>query len=187
MTLFGRGGIVTRAMTERAQCDVYRELERAGLATAQLARVRVVSTWLQFDARVGLYRPDDHGGTIVVPAVSLGRIAEYRARAPWTSVRDVLRHEYAHALADHHAGLVRGTRFERVFGGAHDDERSAGAFDPAAHVSAYAATLPSEDFAETVMLFLRVRGRIERFRPRAALHARLRFVASCASRLAFRA
>jgi hypothetical protein len=163
-------------MVERARRDVWVELRRAGLATPALASVKIVRPWLQLNERVGSYTPGG-GGTIAVPAVTLGRLAEYRRQATWTGVRDVLRHEYAHALADLHPSLVARERFARVFGAAHEHPVSAGGYAFTAHVSEYAATTPGEDFAETVMLFLRCSGEIEGYADRPALMRKLRYVA----------
>jgi hypothetical protein len=167
---------VSWTMLERARADVWRELEHAGLASPRLARVRVTRPWIRLDARVGTYTPGGDG-TITVPAVSLGRVAEYRRTAAWTGVRDILRHEYAHALADHHPELVARGDFAAAFGAPHDRGTSAAPYAFHAHVSEYAATEPSEDFAETVMVYLKCGGAIERYAGRPVLHAKLAFVA----------
>jgi hypothetical protein len=163
-------------MVASALRDVWRELRATGLDTPALRAVRVERPWLTLAQWVGCYQPGG-AGMIAVPAVSLGRVHEYRRCAPWTSVRDILRHEYAHALADHHPAVVERAEFEHVFGGPYDAEHGADAYARDAHVSTYAASMPGEDFAETVMLYLRVQGVIEPFRCRPALHRKLRYVA----------
>jgi hypothetical protein len=173
--IFGRGGIVTRSMVERALQDVWRELRRAGLDTPALQRVRIERPWLLLNERTGYYQPGG-AGVIGIPAVSYGRRYEYRRLAPWTSVRDILRHEYAHALADHHPEVVARPEFVAAFGAPYDTEHSAGPYAFHAHVSEYAASQPGEDFAETVMLYLRVGGRLEVGQRRPALQRKLEFV-----------
>lgn len=66
------------------------------------------------------------------------------------SLRDVIRHEYAHALEHHYPRLTwRSARFRETFGeGGVDD-----------FVLRYARTSPSEDFAETFIGFVRHGGR----------------------------
>lgn len=72
----------------------------------------------------------------------------------YASLRDILRHEYAHAIADTHRGLFRSARFADAFDAAH--ESSVGwEFDPDVFLTEYAATCPSEDFAETFMFYVR--------------------------------
>jgi hypothetical protein len=67
---------------------------------------------------------------------------------------DVLRHEYGHAVADTHRGLILSRQFVEAFGASHclGDEWE---HDPGLHVTEYAATGAAEDFAETLMLFLK--------------------------------
>ena len=179
MTVFGRGGMITEAMLARALEDVRRELEHTGLATDQLALVRVRRPWVVLNERVGFYQPGGCG-TISVPAVTLGRWREYRGHAPWTSVRDILRHEYAHALADHHPERVETAAFIEAFGAPHERDRPVSAYSHRTHASTYAATMPSEDFAETMMVYLRVGGVIAPYRGRTGLYRKLRFVAGLA-------
>lgn len=181
MTVFGRGGVITEAMLDRALGDVRRELALTGLATDQLAAVRVSRPLVVLNERVGFYQPGG-SGTIAVPAVSLGRWREYRGVAPWTSVRDILRHEYAHALADHHPERLATRGFIAAFGAPHERDRPVSAWSHHSHVSTYAATMPSEDFAETMMVYLRVIGAIAPYRGRAGLYRKLRFVAGLARR-----
>lgn len=81
------------------------------------------------------------------------------ALAPKGSVRDVLRHEAGHALAHYYPMLIRrAVAFRRVFGGTYDQPDPVGG-KSGDFVSAYAATSPCEDFAETFMFFLKHRGR----------------------------
>jgi hypothetical protein len=102
---------------------------------------------------------------------------------PWQqrgSLRDVIRHEYGHATAHYYPALVqRSSRFRGAFGGGYWDEGSAGGGD-GDFVSTYARTNPSEDFAETFMLYLRHRGRLPSRFSSAGVRRKWRFVADLA-------
>lgn len=98
------------------------------------------------------------GGNIEIPAVSLERLKDIY-RGQYTSLRDVLRHEYAHVVADTHRGLLRSRHFSGAFG-AHHTWDFEWEHDPEHHVSEYAATSSAEDFAETFMMYLKYRSRI---------------------------
>ena len=95
-------------------------------------------------------------GHINIPRVSLSRLS-HLWKGGYTSLRDVLRHEFAHAIADTHRGLFRSGRFAEAFGAAHHWDFQ-WEYDPEHHVSEYAATAPAEDFAETLMFYLRHQG-----------------------------
>lgn len=55
-------------------------------------------------------------GDIHIPCVSAVRLGDLLFGRACTSLRDVLRHEYAHAVADLHRGLIRSRRFTEAFG-----------------------------------------------------------------------
>lgn len=97
-------------------------------------------------------------GDINIPCVSLSRLCEIW-QSCYTSLRDVLRHEFAHAIADTHRGLFRSAFFSDSFGAAHDWGFE-WEYDPEHHVSEYAATAPAEDFAETFMIYIRHGGQL---------------------------
>lgn len=95
-------------------------------------------------------------GDIHIPAISFSKLTAVFGH-PYTSLRDILRHEYAHAVADTHRGLFRSSRFSDAFGASHDSSIE-WEFDPSFHLTEYAATSPSEDFAETFMFYVRYGG-----------------------------
>ncbi len=72
----------------------------------------------------------------------------------YTSLRDVLRHEFAHTIADTHRGLFRSGYFSEAFGAGHH-WKFGWQYAPEHHVSEYAASAPAEDFAETFMVYVR--------------------------------
>jgi hypothetical protein len=145
--------IVNHSQLDRANYAVTCELDTHGFYDA---RVQSVDTRL---VPLGFAYGWQHfggSGDISIPRVSFSRLSHVW-RGGYTSLRDVLRHEFAHAIADTHRGLFRSAFFSDSFGAAHhwDFEWE---YDPEHHVSEYAASAPGEDFAETFMLYLRHRG-----------------------------
>ena len=74
------------------------------------------------------------------------------------SLREIIRHEYGHAVAHYYPELIdNSTDFEKVFGAAYYSNEPTG-MEEVAYISAYAASMPMEDFAETFMVFVRRKG-----------------------------
>ena len=152
--------IVTIGELEHANDLTIAELERYGFYDDYLAEVEVYLT-LAGDS----FGWQNYGGNghINVPALSLDRLRAFLGYERAT-LRDVLRHEYAHAVADTHRGLMRSRRFTEAYGRSHASEVGAD-YDKALHVTPYAAANPGEDFAEVFMKYLKHRGRMPvRFR-----------------------
>lgn len=128
-------------------------------------------------------------GEIEIPRLALPRLAQlFLPEVEAVSLRDIIRHEMAHALAFCHPHLVRrGGVFVRTFGGSHDlDEWPEGKepeYDRDNFVSEYATTSPCEDFAETVMVYTRHQGRMGRYRKRAGLWKKLLYVMAIAQQI----
>ncbi len=98
------------------------------------------------------YKP----GHIYIPAYVLTQLF-WQQRG---SLRDVIRHEYAHALAYYHPDLIIDSKlFELVFGGNYTSEEPS-KMKKEAYVTEYAQTFPMEDFAETFMIYVRRKGLI---------------------------
>lgn len=141
---------------ERAVADVQRELSSVGLSNLTYW----VTVEISYDPFIhnafGWYHPDEH--TIRVPGLALPwannwtRLKRYFGYTGDSihSLRDVLRHEYGHALRD---ALGQFDRRSTIWGK-----------HPC--ISAYASSQESaadradEDFAETFMLFLKRRGKL---------------------------
>jgi len=138
-----------------ALSEVRVELENAGFYDSSLSEVEVFLVPWGTAHGWQFYRDT---GEIHIPSVSLSRLQDLW-NGNYTSLRDILRHEYAHAVADTHRGLIRSRQFREAFGAAHDSKIE-WEFDPLFHVTEYAASCPMEDFAETFMCFLRHRGRL---------------------------
>ena len=116
------------------------------------------------------------GGEIVIPATSLAYLSRKDGR-PWKSLRDVIRHEYGHAVADTHRGLIRSSSFTKVFGASHESGVE-WEVDETVFVSEYSSEGPDEDFAETFMHYVKNKGKIpDRFKT-PSIQAKWRFVHS---------
>ncbi len=93
-------------------------------------------------------------GHIYVPSFLLIDIVYSRT----FSLRDIIRHEYAHALAHYYPEMiVRPKEFKNVFGGTYYSVKPSKMEDEA-YITEYAKTDPSEDFAETFMVYVRRKG-----------------------------
>lgn len=183
---------ISHTTVVRAYAHVFKELSAVGLMTQALCEVPVVVQAFDIGPFVlayeGLYVEEPGLGgllgfsarTIYVPRLSLSRLIASVRGGVASSMRDILRHELGHAFAVEHPGLVRrSTAFTRAFGARYDDHV---AQDEEDCVSAYAASSPAEDFAETFMTYVRVGGDITRFKKGGpAVHRKLRFVAALAN------
>ena len=147
--------IVTLRRLERALNRVIPELERHGFWDDRMDDVDVCLVGVR-----SAYGYQDYGGSgeIWIPAVSLSKIAD-RFTGRYTALADVLRHEYGHAFADTHRGLMRRRSFRQAFWTTIGDDDPM-RYDPDFHVTPYAATNAGEDFAETFMLYLKHGGRL---------------------------
>ena len=170
----------------RALAAVWREMAGLGFASKAVDQVPVwlvsplgiLSPRTLFNSPYGFFDPSSRSGAINIPSISLSTLGDLLAARAYVSLRDVLRHEYAHALEHHHRGLIHSSRFEDAFGSAHDDEMDVD-FDPASHVSRYAATcVGQEDFAETFMMFLKYGGVLPDRFSRRDIRRKWRFIAT---------
>lgn len=148
-----RRHIITPADLGRANRTVTRELETLGFWRPRLDDVEVLLVPASCSC-YGWYQGDIH-----IPAVSGANLSDL-LQGRHTRLTDVLRHEWAHAVADKWPRLVGVRRFERVFGGPYHSNEAAGWHDDDKHFTVYASTLPCEDFAETFHYFLRHKGRM---------------------------
>ncbi len=165
------GTSITKSQLDAATLSVCKELTRAGLwyEDSRLLQTEVFWCYLPqviMPAALGFfvhaidplhallgYTP----GHMYIPHWVL-------AQGPWAqnrgSLRDVVRHEYGHAVAHYYPSLIqRSSCFTATFGGRYRD------IEPAQgperdFVSLYAATCPCEDFAETFKIFLRHTGKL---------------------------
>ncbi len=154
--------IISHHQVQNATHRAVAGFREVGLNTGSLHECEVVS--IPFGGAFGYCEAT---GEIQIPRVSLSRIGERIRGSKRTSLVDVIRHEMAHALAFSHPHLVKNARFRRVFGASHDLEKWPPDRRPdyweEDFVSGYATTNPGEDFAETVMFFVKHCGDIDRY------------------------
>jgi hypothetical protein len=145
--------LITLAQLTDPNWQVIGEMERLGLWSGALDDVDVCLVPVSFVC-YGWYR--NH---IYIPAVTTAQLSDL-VTGHHTRLTDVLRHEWAHALADCCPELVGNTRFTRTFGGRCEFTRPVRGHDPRHHLTRYAASMPCEDFAETFHHYLRHKGRL---------------------------
>jgi hypothetical protein len=171
--------VVTLSQLTLANWQVVEEMETLGLWHARLDDIDVCLVPLAFDC-YGWYLPD---GNIYIPAVTGANLCDLLT-GHHTRLTDVLRHEWAHALADRRPRLVEGRRFRSVFGGSYQMQGPVWEYDPDLHLTKYAAAMPCEDFAETFHFFLRHKGRLPvRLANKPAIVRKWEFVECMARRL----
>jgi len=147
--------IITLSALTRANWQVTNELEALGLWCHRLDKVDVRLVPVAFDC-YGWFQPDAH---IYIPVINLAQLSDF-FQGQHTRVTDVLRHEWAHALADRRPKLVENRSFRRVFGGRYETQTQVEEYDPDLHLTPYASSMPCEDFAETFHFYLRHKGRL---------------------------
>lgn len=161
---------------DRANRQVTGEMDHLGLWSPRLEDVTV---WL-VPVSLGCYGWFMPEGDIYVPAVTGAQLADL-VLGHHTRLTDVLRHEWAHALADRRPRLVDTKRFHRAFGGSYESSEPVREYAPDHHLTEYAATSPSEDFAETFHFYLRHKGRLPlRLQAKSVIARKWDFVASAA-------
>lgn len=149
--------VLTRGKSfQSALYCVRRELKVFGCFTSKVAGLKVYQTPISFAYGYQYYK--EHGD-IVIPQVSLSRLWDNFFGGDYVSIRDIIRHEYAHGIAHCHPKMVSIASFDKTFQGSHDLGKGL-AYDPEHHVSYYASKNTCEDFAEVFMYFLKYNGKI---------------------------
>jgi len=164
-----------------AHGSVWRELCALGLSESKLSGVQALHCSLPqitMPLALGFFILNDYG---------VGKMIGYRAghiyipRWVFTSghfsLRDVIRHEYGHAMAYHCPEAMGG--FEKIFGAKYGNENPKR--DRDGFISDYAMKDTSEDFAETFMVFARRLG-VEKGL-RGAVLGKYRFVSKVVQRV----
>jgi hypothetical protein len=160
--------MISLKQTNSAAIAVQRELFKIGLwnENTRLTKSEIYWTWLPIFMLPTAGGVFTHGvstiykiqgfkeGHIYIPSWILAQgFWQYRG-----SLRDIIRHEYGHALAHYYPELIiNSTHFKNVFGSNYYDY-SPMEMNPTSYIPKYAATMPSEDFAETFMVYVRRNG-----------------------------
>ncbi|MBU3677644.1 MAG: hypothetical protein FGM54_10775 [Chitinophagaceae bacterium] len=121
-----------------------------------LSKIDVI--WIPYHTCYGFQNYHDKG-EIIIPGISRSKFIELFS-VSYVSLKDILRHEFAHAFAFTHQKLIKNKLFKEAYGTFHDDDETAWEFDERFFVSEYAATSAMEDFAETFMYFLEYNGKL---------------------------
>ena len=102
------------------------------------------------------------------------------------SLRGIICHEHGHAVAHYYPELIdNSTIFEKVFGAAYYSYEPMG-MEQGAYISAYAASMPMEDFADTFMVFVRREGIVPPNILNKKLLAKWQFVANLCTLISFK-
>jgi hypothetical protein len=164
--------VITMTRLQSAVDNVRLELDQMGVWNDRLAVIDVYLTWFGKDYGWQWYRGSGH---IEIPAFSVARLNEWISGDPRWTLRDLLRHEYGHAVADTNRALIRSRRCADAFGTAHDSEIP-NDYSPDEHVTEYAATDACEDFAEVFRFYLKHSGKIPRRYGTGIIRRKWRFV-----------
>ena len=172
---------ITLDQLNRGHLHVFDELSSLGLMSSHMEDVKVFLAPFSW----GCYGWQSYwgDGSICIPSISIARLSDRLLKRPTCTLRDVLRHEWAHALAYHHHDLVCRKSFERAFDGQHDSEEPAREYCPSRHISEYAQSEPSEDLAENFMHYVRCRGVLPRKWQTPAIMKRWKFVEGLARKV----
>lgn len=121
-------------------------------------------------------------GDIVIYSLSRSKLIEFFG-GQYVSLKDILRHEYAHAFAHTHPRLMKSQEFKKVFWTGHDDYETSWIYEPELFVSEYAASNAMEDFAETFMYFLEYSGKLPAKFKYPAIEAKWNFILNLSKQL----
>ena len=147
--------VISLSALTRANWQVTEEMEKLGLWHKKLDKIDVYLVPLHYNC-YGWFMPEDH---IYIPATTGANLCDFFT-GHHTRLTDVLRHEWAHALADRRPGLVVNKHFRRAFGGHYESPHPVWEYHPDLHLTKYAASMPCEDFAETFHYYLRHKGKL---------------------------
>lgn len=157
------------------------KLDGVGLTYLPFAPISALGGYM------GFYDPNT--GEIEFPSVYLPIQSLWRDLGTKANAPDVIRHEFAHAIADLYPRAVsRGGTFRAAFGGACGAKPAECRGVPGweeRYVSEYATESTEEDFAETFMLFVKFKGKIPaKFAKKPAIRKKWKAVAEIVKRVA---
>ena len=145
--------LITMPELDNANRKVTDELFRLGFWAGQVPDIGVHLVPMSFVC-YGWYLD-----AIYIPRVSGAQLIDLMA-GHHTRLTDILRHEWAHGVADAFPGLIDSRKFREAFGGSYNSRDPIHEYDPVLHVTRYASTMSCEDFSETFHQYLRHKGRL---------------------------
>jgi hypothetical protein len=137
---------------------VRREFKKLGFARKKLMNTKIVRTHIPSIRKRGYFTSE---GVIYIPVLQQKK-----------GIKDVLRHEYAHALLFHYPKIKGIERFA-LFGHTKNQDD---------YISHYAMTNPEEDFCETFMAYIKHKGKLPYKRASSRLKHKWSFITSLRSR-----
>lgn len=164
--------LISLKMLKKTIRKVEEDYESLGLMDDKLDGVEVYL--VPFGVDYG-WKWDGKDGWIDIPRVSITRIADLILKDKTMSLRNVMRHELAHGLADTHRALIRSKKYREHFVYPYDDEERQ-LYDPEVHVSEYASSNSAEDFAETVRYYVKRKGVIPKKWVGTIIHTKWEFI-----------
>ena len=164
-----RQPMVTQGQLEKGAEIVRKELKRLGFWTKKLEQVRVKR--IPFSKFYDGFYLD---GVIMIPKIKL--YPPYKMLRYSDSLVHTLHHEYEHALAELHSGIVRKLRFAEVFGAGYENRSYGFVYDLKHHVSEYASSFACENFSETFSLFIRMKSVLPNWAKFPAIRRKRKFI-----------
>jgi hypothetical protein len=145
----------------------------------KLSKIDVI--WVPYSSAYG-FQKYYSTGEIVIPCLSKAKFIELFS-SPYVSLKDILRHEYAHAFAFTHKKLLKAKEFKIAFGADHDNTNYIHEFTDELFISEYAATNAMEDFAETFMYYLEYGGKLPKKYKSATIKNKWHFIKQLSAKM----
>lgn len=145
--------VISLPELDKANMKITDELFRLGFWAGRVPDIGVYLVPVSF-VSYGWYLDSIH-----IPRVSGAQLVDLMA-GHHTRLTDILRHEWAHGVADAFPALIDSRKFRESFGGPYENRSGIHEYDPSLHVTRYASTMPCEDFAEIFHHYLRHKGRL---------------------------
>lgn len=177
---------------QKATDIVIKELQDLSLLTSRVYKINVIHGLYEHD--LGSFVNKDillrryigyRDGDIYIPPISIKRLKLIYGKDK--DLLDIIRHEYGHGIADKYPYLIkRSSSFIKAFGGPYTRIAPLpGSRNPSSNdfVSRQATKNPKEDFAETFMVYLKCKGKIDLFKTRTGVFEKMKFIKSFNSSL----
>lgn len=172
---------------QKATDIVVKELEDLSLLTSRIYKIDVINSLYEHDISDFVNKEmlikkyiGYKDGDIYIPPVSLKRLKLIYGKD--SDLLTIIRHEYAHAIADKYPYLIKkSSAFQKAFGGVYSRIAPLPGYQKASlndYVTLHATKNPKEDFAETFSFYLKHKGDIELFKKRSGVYKKMKFIKS---------